>query len=206
MVARQPIGVRLTAKWTPREGVEFALARTEVSTGASRHQFAIRAHPDVTIEQDLARRDFTVNAMARDIDTGALIDPFGGAEDLRNGILRTVSERSFPEDPLRVLRGLARCARDNLVPDRTTREQMRTWAQDPRRYLGEEIDEASVGYRWYGDVPLSPERVWQELRKLLAGRYAAGALRIARETGVLEVLCPSCATRSASSSARPTTT
>ena len=189
VVARQPIGVRLTAKWTPREGVEFlALARTEVSTGASRHQFAIRAHPDVTIEQDLARRDFTVNAMARDIDTGALIDPFGGAEDLRNGILRTVSERSFPEDPLRVLRGLARCARDNLVPDRTTREQMRTWAQDPRRYLGEEIDEASVGYRWYGDVPLSPERVWQELRKLLAGRYAAGALRIARETGVLESL------------------
>jgi tRNA nucleotidyltransferase (CCA-adding enzyme) len=190
VVARQPIGVRLTAKWTPREGVEFALARTEVSTGASRHQFAIRAHPDVTIEQDLARRDFTVNAMARDVHTGALVDPFGGEADLRAGVLRTVSERSFPEDPLRILRGLARCARDGLVPEPGTREQMRAWGRDPRRYLGEEIDEATIGYRWYGDVPLSPERVWQELRKLLAGRHAAHALRIARETEVLGVLLP----------------
>jgi tRNA nucleotidyltransferase (CCA-adding enzyme) len=67
---------------------------------------------------------------------------------------------------------------------------MRAWARDPRRYLGEDMDEASTGYRWYGDVPLSPERVWQELRKLLAGRHAAGALRIARETEVLAVLLP----------------
>ena len=190
VVARQRVGVRLTAPWTPREGVEFALARTEVSTGASRHQFAIDTHPGVTIEEDLARRDFTINAIAREVGTGALIDPFGGARDLRDGVLRTVSERSFPEDPLRVLRGLVRCARDELVPDPTTAAQMRAWAADPRRYLGQEVDEASTGYRWYGDVPLSPERVYQELRKLLAARHAAHALRIARETGVLAVLLP----------------
>ena len=190
VVARQRVGVRLTAPWTPREGVEFALARTEVSTGASRHQFAIDTHPGVTIEEDLARRDFTVNAIAREVGSGALIDPFGGARDLRAGVLRTVSERSFPEDPLRVLRGLVRCARDELVPEPTTAAQMRAWAADPRRYLGHAVDEASTGYRWYGDVPLSPERVYQELRKLLAARHAAHALRIARDTGVLAVLLP----------------
>ena len=190
VVARQRVGVRLTAPWTPREGVEFALARTEVSTGASRHQFAIDTHPGVTIEEDLARRDFTVNAIAREVGSGALIDPFDGARDLRAGVLRTVSERSVPEDPLRVLRGLVRCARDELVPEPTTAAQMRAWAADPRRYLGQEVDEASTGYRWYGDVPLSPERVYQELRKLLAARHAAHALRIARETGVLAVLLP----------------
>ena len=101
-----------------------------------------------------------------------------------------MSERSYPEDPLRVLRGLVRCARDEFVPDPTTAAQMRAWAADPRRYLGQEVDEASTGYRWYGDVPLSPERVYQELRKLLAARHAAHALRIARETGVLAVLLP----------------
>jgi tRNA nucleotidyltransferase/poly(A) polymerase len=256
-VAGQEIGVRLTARWTPPEGIEIALARTEDFDGGGRHAFSIVAHPGVTIEEDLARRDFTRNAIAQDIDTGRIIDPHGGRADIEAGVLRTVSERSFPEDPLRVLRGLVRCAKDGCHPDETTTEQMREWALDPmapvrgaalellRRLIpgstqedadaalacpglslppwglapgtltldasGEQprftLPEQSAeerkdegewvtfrsrvtGYRWCGDIPLSPERVHKELCKLLDGDDAAGSLRLARDTGILQRVLP----------------
>src|SRR5439155_799971 len=76
-------------------------------------------------EDDMARRDFTVNAIARRLDTGDLVDPFGGAGDLERGVLRTVGPRSFAEDPLRIVRGLRLVSQLGLTPDDATLQQMR---------------------------------------------------------------------------------
>ena len=86
----------------PETGEEYALARTEKKTGAGYHGFAFHTAPDVTIEQDLERRDLTINAIAKDVD-GRLIDPFNGRQDLENRILKHVST-AFTEDPVRILR------------------------------------------------------------------------------------------------------
>src|SRR2546425_7908644 len=86
----------------PETHEEYALARTERKTGRGHQGFSFHTAPGVTLEEDLARRDLTINAMAR-ADDGTLIDPFGGAKDLRAGVLRHVSP-AFAEDPLRVLR------------------------------------------------------------------------------------------------------
>ena len=91
----------------PKTGEEYSLARTERKEGHGYHGFAVDFHPGVTLEEDLLRRDLTINAMARDQD-GHLIDPFGGRRDLEARVLRHVSP-AFCEDPLRVLR-VARCA------------------------------------------------------------------------------------------------
>src|SRR3954471_18056848 len=111
VVAGRLVGMRLY----PRDkriralapaGIEFAPPRKEVSTGPGRHDFEIVADPDLAVEDDMRRRDFTVNAMARRLSTGELVDPVGGREDLERGVLRTVSPTSFAEDPLRLVRAL----------------------------------------------------------------------------------------------------
>ena len=111
VVAERPVGVR----FFPRDkalrkrvpaGIEIAPPRREVSTGPGRHDFDIVVDPAASVEVDLARRDFTVNAMARRLDDDTLVDPFGGKDDLAQRVLRTVSPRSFEEDPLRIVRGL----------------------------------------------------------------------------------------------------
>jgi tRNA nucleotidyltransferase/poly(A) polymerase len=84
-------------------GDEYALARTEKKTGPGYNGFETRFTPDVTIEEDLKRRDLTINSMAFDQETGSLIDPFNGSDDIKNKILRHTSE-AFVEDPVRVLR------------------------------------------------------------------------------------------------------
>lgn len=86
-----------------KDGCEYALARTERKTGSGYNGFTTDFNPCVTLEDDLRRRDLTINAMAKDLDTGEVIDPFGGYNDLMNGVLRHVSP-AFAEDPLRVLR------------------------------------------------------------------------------------------------------
>jgi tRNA nucleotidyltransferase (CCA-adding enzyme) len=172
-------GRRVGARLYPRDravraaapaGIEFAPPRTERSTGPGRHDFEIVADPSLSIEDDMARRDFTVNAIAKRLDTGEVVDPFNGAQDLRNGVLRAVSRRSFAEDPLRIVRGLRLVSERGLTPDLPTLEQMR--------------DEA-------GSVRLvSGERLGDELGKLLLGGQPAQALWLARETGVLLELLP----------------
>src|SRR5262249_7434105 len=111
VVAGKPVGVRLY----PRErairalvpaGIEFAPPRREVSTGPGRHDFDIVVDPSASVEDDLYRRDFTMNAMARRIANEQVVDPFGGQDDLADGVLRTISPHSMAEDPLRVVRGL----------------------------------------------------------------------------------------------------
>jgi tRNA nucleotidyltransferase/poly(A) polymerase len=174
-VAGRPVGARLYSRdkqvrAAAPAGIEFAPPRAERSTGPGRHDFEIVADPSLSIEDDMARRDFTVNAIARRLETGELVDPFHGAEDLRNRVLRTVSRRSFAEDPLRIVRGLRLVSQLGLAPNEATLEQMR--------------DEAR-------NVPLvSGERLGEELAKLLLGSHPGQALRLARDTGVLAELLP----------------
>src|SRR6266540_4127022 len=121
-VAGRQVGARLY----PRDqklrrvapaGIEFAPPRAERSTGPGRHDFEIVADPSLSIEDDMARRDFTVNAIARRLETNELVDPFGGADDLKRGVLRTVRPRSFAEDPLRLVRGLRLVSQLGLTPE-----------------------------------------------------------------------------------------
>jgi tRNA nucleotidyltransferase (CCA-adding enzyme) len=180
-------GRRVGARLHPRDrtlrilapaGIEFAPPRAERSTGPGRHDFEIVADPKLSIEDDMARRDFTVNAMARRLETGEIVDPFGGAEDLKNGVLRTVRERSFAEDPLRLIRGLRLVSQLGLEPDRETLQQMRTEAPSVALVSGER-----VGGGLHSDA-------MGELSKLLLGREPARALRLARDTDVLTALLP----------------
>src|SRR5262249_39057029 len=150
--------------------IEFAPLRAERSTGPGRHDSEIVADPSLSIADDRARRDFTVNAIARRLETGELVDPFDGAEDLRNRVLRTVSRRSFAEDPLRIVRGLRLLSQLGLTPDETMLQQMRDEARNVRLVSG--------------------ERLGEELARLLLGTHPAAALRLGRDTGVLTELLP----------------
>src|ERR671937_2431132 len=129
VVAGRLVGVRLyprdrsIRKLAPA-GIEFAPPRKEVSTGPGRHDFEIVADPSLSIEDDMRRRDFTVNAMARRLSTGALVDPLGGRTDLERRVLRTVSPTSFVEDPLRLVRALRFVSQLGFEPDRSTLRQM----------------------------------------------------------------------------------
>jgi tRNA nucleotidyltransferase (CCA-adding enzyme) len=182
-VAGRRVGVRLY----PRDpelrrlapaGIEFAPPRVERSTGPGRHDFEIVADPSISVEDDMRRRDFTVNAIARRLETGQLVDPFGGADDLQLRLLRTVTTRSFLEDPLRVVRGLRLVSQLGLEPDAQTVEQMRRGAESVRLVSVERI---GGGLKGNG---------LGELSKLLLGHEPAHALRLARDTGVLLVLLP----------------
>jgi tRNA nucleotidyltransferase (CCA-adding enzyme) len=180
-------GRRVGARLHPRDprlrrlapaGIEFAPPRVERSTGPGRHDFEIVADPALSIEDDMGRRDFTVNAMARRLETGELVDPFGGQDDLKNGVLRTVRPGSFAEDPLRLVRGLRLVSQLGLEPDAETLEQMRAEASSVGLVSGER-----VGGGLHSDG-------LGELSKLLLGREPARALRLARDTGVLTALLP----------------
>jgi tRNA nucleotidyltransferase (CCA-adding enzyme) len=106
MIARgfTKVGAAFPVYLDPVTKEEYALARTEKSTGPGYHDFEVVFGPDVTIEQDLARRDLTINAIAKDLETGEYIDPFGGIKHIKQKSLRCVSETSFKEDPLRIYR------------------------------------------------------------------------------------------------------
>jgi len=159
-------------------GIEFAPPRTERSTGPGRHDFEIVASPDISLKQDMARRDFTINAIAKRLETGELLDPFGGQEDLRARVLRTVSPESFREDPLRLVRGLRFISEQDLDPDEQTLAQMRENADSVRLVSAERVGGG-----------LSADGMG-ELSKLLLGTHPAKALRLARDTGVLVALVP----------------
>ena len=106
-------------------GLDIALPRKETRTGPGHKDFAVTVDPFLSPEEAAARRDFTVNAIMCDALTGEYVDPFGGREDLKNGILRAVPGGQFEEDPLRVLRGAQFAARFHLTPDGGTIEKMR---------------------------------------------------------------------------------
>jgi tRNA nucleotidyltransferase (CCA-adding enzyme) len=182
-VAGRMVGARLyprdpSLRAAAPAGIEFAPPRAERSTGPGRHDFEIVADPSLSVADDMARRDFTVNAVARRLDTGELVDPFGGVEDLERGVLRAVGPRSFAEDPLRIVRGLRLVSQLGLTPDEPTLQQMRDEARNVRLVSGERVG---------GGLQADGQG---ELSKLLLGREPARALRLARDTGVLTALLP----------------
>lgn len=157
----------------PTTHEEYALARTERKTGPGYRGFETRYSPDVTLEEDLRRRDLTINAMARD-PGGALIDPYGGARDLEARLLRHVSD-AFAEDPVRILRVARFAARFAPLGFRVAPETMALM----RRMVA--AGEAAA---------LVPERVWQETAKALAEPAPAAFLAVLRESSALEVVFP----------------
>jgi len=182
-VAGQRVGLRLyprdrqLRKLAPA-GIEFAPPRRERSTGPGRHDFEIVVDASASVEDDLARRDFTVNAIARRLDDDEYVDPFDGEEDLQDRVLRTVSERSLAEDPLRTLRGLRFVSQLDLAPDDETLREMQEEAGNVRLVSAERI---GGGLQADG---------MGELSKLLLGAKVAKALRLARDTGVLVAIIP----------------
>lgn len=150
---------------------EYALARTERKTARGYHGFAVHAAPDVTLEEDLARRDLTINAIAQD-EHGLRTDPFGGERDIAAKVLRHVTE-AFREDPVRILR-LARFAA--RFPDFTVVPETMT-------LMREMVAEGEVD-------ALVSERVWQELSRGLMGAKPSRMLQVLRECGALQRLLP----------------
>jgi tRNA nucleotidyltransferase (CCA-adding enzyme) len=155
----------------PQTGEEVALARTERKVGPGYHGFAFHAAPDVTLEEDLARRDLTINAIAQAED-GGLVDPWGGQRDLRSRVLRHVSE-AFVEDPVRLLR-LARLAA--RFPDFRI-------ADETQALLCRMVEEGEVD-------ALVPERVWQELARGLMAQQPSRLFSVLRACGALARLLP----------------
>ncbi len=166
----KPVGKDFPVFLHPRTREEHALARTERKVARGYKGFQIHAAPDVTLEQDLARRDLTINAMARD-ETGQLIDPFGGAADLERGLLRHVSP-AFVEDPVRILRVARFAARFGFAVAPETMTLMRSMVAN---------GEADA---------LVPERVWQEFSRGLMEGDAALMFRVLAEAGLLDKLLP----------------
>ncbi len=157
----------------PETGEEYALARCERKSGHGYHGFDVDTSPSVTLEEDLRRRDLTVNAMAED-ETGAIIDPYGGRRDLDERVLRHVSP-AFSEDPLRVLRAARFAARFEELGFRLAGDT-----------LGLMTGLATSGELAY----LRPERVWQETARALEGPRPQTFFRILHVCGALAVLFP----------------
>ncbi len=166
-----PVGKDFPVFLHPHTREEYALARTERKTARGYHGFAFHAEPGVTLEQDLARRDLTINAMAQD-EAGRLIDPYDGQRDLKDRVLRHVT-LAFREDPVRILRVArfaARFADFSLAPE--TQALMREMVQEG------EVD------------ALVAERVWQEVARGLMEGKPSRMFEVLRECGALARLLP----------------
>lgn len=157
----------------PQTHAEYALARTERKTAPGYKGFTIHAAPNVTLEEDLLRRDLTINAMAQTED-GKIIDPFGGQKDLTNKILRHISP-AFAEDPVRILRIARFAARYKKLGFQIAHETMLLMQSMVR----------------HGEVnALVPERVWQEFAKAFTEDSPQEFIWVLRHCGALKVLFP----------------
>ena len=169
----KPVGKDFPVFLHPETNEEYALARTERKTAAGYHGFAFNTDPDVTIEEDLSRRDLTINALAKD-ENGNLIDPFNGLADISRGIIRHVSD-AFVEDPVRILRAAKFAARFasrgfSIAPE--TRDLMRQMV---------DAGEASA---------LVPDRVWKETEAALSGPDPREFFECLRACRALKVIYP----------------
>ena len=169
----QPVGKDFPVFLHPETKDEYALARTERKSGHGYHGFEFHTDPSVTLEQDLIRRDLTINAMAMDND-GNVYDPYGGQQDLCNKVLRHVSD-AFVEDPLRVLRIARFAARYHALGFVVAPETL---------LLMQELAES-------GELnALTPERVWKETSRALMEAHADVYFETLRTCGALKVLFP----------------
>ncbi|GAA4858277.1 multifunctional CCA addition/repair protein [Luteimonas vadosa] len=169
----KPVGRDFPVFLHPETGEEHALARTERKSARGHRGFVVDAHPSVTLEEDLGRRDFTINAIAQRAD-GSLVDPHGGAADIDSRILRHVGP-AFVEDPLRVLRAARFMARFAPLGFTVAEE---TIALMKQMVVSGELE------------ALVPERVWQELSRALAAPRPSAFLCTLRDCGALAAVLP----------------
>ena len=148
------------------ENKEFAMARTEEKTGTGHKEFAVRTNKSITIEEDLKRRDITVNAIAQDVLTGKIIDPYNGTQDLKEKRIKAVS-RAFAEDPLRVYRVSRFAAELEFEVEENTLKMMNS--------LKDEL------------LILSKERVFEELRKALKTNRPSIFFEVLKKANVLDI-------------------
>lgn len=169
----QQVGKDFPVFLHPQTKEEYALARTERKTAPGYRGFSVHATPDVSLEEDLLRRDLTINAIAQD-EAGNLIDPFNGVQDIHDRILRHVSP-AFTEDPVRILRVARFAARYHhlgfIVADETMQLMQQMVADG-------EVD------------ALVAERVWQEMVKALGERSPSRFIEVLRDCGALERILP----------------
>lgn len=174
----RPVGKDFPVFLHPETQAEYALARTERKTGQGYKGFHFYANPSVTLEQDLERRDLTINAMAQEVDAdgkqfGSIIDPYNGQEDLAAKVFRHVSD-AFAEDPLRLLR-IARFA-----------------ARFPEFRVADETLLALKAIVLSGELnALSPERIWQELARGLTAEKPMHLFQVLLNTGAAKTVLPS---------------
>ncbi len=157
----------------PKTGEEYALARREIKTGAGYRGFTVAADPHITLEQDLIRRDLTINAIAQDAQ-GKLTDPFNGQDDLRNGCLRHISP-AFTEDPVRLLRVARFAAKLGHCGFRVTHAT--------HRLMRQMVADDAI-------AELKPERIWREMKKALAYQQPWRFFDVLNGCGGLAQLCP----------------
>ena len=168
-----PVGSDFPVFIHPETGEEYALARTERKSGHGYQGFTFHAEQDVSLEQDLVRRDLTINAMAEDED-GSIIDPYGGQRDLNDLVLRHVSD-AFTEDPLRVLRVARFAARYHHLGF--------TIAPETLKLMSSITESGELEY-------LVAERVWKETERALGERSPDIYIKTLRDCGALKVLFP----------------
>lgn len=166
----QPVGKDFPVFINKKSGEEYALARTERKTSRGYQGFSFNTSPDISLEDDLIRRDITINAMAEDKD-GTLIDPFNGQQDLKDGIIRHVSD-AFIEDPVRVLRVARFAARFNF-----------TIANETQALMSAMVSNGEVD-------ALVAERVWHELHKALLTDNPQIFFQTLRDCGALAKILP----------------
>jgi tRNA nucleotidyltransferase (CCA-adding enzyme) len=167
----KPVGKDFPVFLHPQTHEEYALARTERKTAKGYKGFAVHAAPEVTLEEDLARRDLTINAIAKDTD-GKLIDPFNGLADIQSKTLRHVSD-AFAEDPVRILRAARFAARFTEF----------TVAPETMTLMQHMVDAGEVD-------ALVSERVWQELAKGLMEQKPSRMFDVLRACGALKKIFP----------------
>ena len=167
----KPVGKDFPVFLHPKTHEEYALARTERKTAAGYKGFVVHASSEVTLEEDLARRDLTINAIAKASD-GALIDPFNGVADSQAKTLRHVSD-AFAEDPVRILRAARFAARFTEF----------TVAAETMRLMCQMVNKGEVD-------ALVPERVWQELSKGLMEQKPSRMFEVLRACGALQKILP----------------
>ena len=170
-----PVGRDFPVFLHPETREEYALARTERKSGRGYRGFVVQSSPDVTLEEDLSRRDLTINAIAASVDgisAGGIFDPYSGARDIEARVLRHVTE-SFREDPVRILRVARFAARFTDF----------TVAPETMQLMREMVEHGEVDH-------LVPERVWQELARGLMEEKPSRMFEVLRACGALQVLLP----------------
>lgn len=169
----QQVGKDFPVFLHPDTKEEYALARTERKTSPGYRGFEVHASTDVTLEQDLIRRDLTINALAKD-EAGTIIDPYNGMQDLNDRVLRHISP-AFSEDPVRILRVARFAARYQHLGFSVASETLQLMKQM--------VDDGEVD-------ALVPERVWQEMQKALGERSPERFIEVLRDCGALERILP----------------